>query len=45
MPASVPDAEAEKVKKVKTAPIDVLAKKRKGSTPFFHMTIHFILTH
>jgi nucleolar protein 15 len=45
MPASVPDAEAEKVKKAKTAPLDVLAKKRKGSTPFFHITIHFILTH
>jgi nucleolar protein 15 len=45
MPASVPDAEAEKVKKVKTAPLDIPAKKRKGSTPFFHMTIYFILTH
>ena len=41
MPASVPDAEAEKVKKAKTAPIDVPAKKRKGSTPLFHMTIDF----
>jgi nucleolar protein 15 len=45
MPASIPDAEAEKVKKVKTAPLDVPAKKRKGNTPFFHMTIYFILTH
>jgi hypothetical protein len=44
MPASVPDAEAEKVKKVKTAPLDVSAKKRKGKPSFFYMTIDSILT-